>query len=305
MSKQVELIVVGGGPRGLSLIESAKEFCANSKQLRFAGVVADNPNLNVPGKGRRYTSYRQFDCYPEIIKATADSMEIPYYDSFIHNEKDELEEGEYSDFEKWLYNDALGRKLGSKKGVRMLFIMACFGQRWRWPIINLCNGWFFNTHPVAHNSIWDDDNPYRGTVPYETMHANGIRECDLIAHLIDNKFDCGIEATRVGPIALCQYNGREMYYRRGQNSGDTNEDLQRVRFKEQGEFVYQMHLKNARATKFLAQQLLTNKELIQSILTGKLPNAKRMLELFPKRKATRTLAPRKGLRFTLESIITI
>ncbi len=308
MTKKAELIIVGGGPRGSSLFDAAREYCSTSKNVRLAGIVADNPDLNVPGKGKRYTSYSQFDCYPAIIKATAQSMEYPYYDSFVHREKSELKEGEYSNFEKWLYNEALGRELGDKRGLRLFFIMACFGQRWRWPIINLCNGWFFNTHPVAHGSIWDHDNPYRGTVPYETMHANEVEQCDLIAHLIDNKFDCGTEATRVGPIDLCEYNGREMYYRRGQNSTVSkarNDDLQRVRFKEQGEFVYQMHLKNACATRFLAQQLITNKDLIQCILAGKSPSAKRMRDIFPKKKAFRTLKSRPKPRFDLSSIVPV
>lgn len=241
----VNIIVVGGGLRGPALLEEAIKLCSESEgKARVAGVVIDNPDLELKGARVRYTWYPQFDLYRDRMSYVAGQHSLPYYNDYICKGHQKIDG--FSKFERWLYKEALQRKIGDSRHTRLLFLMACFGQFWGKSAIKLANSWIINTHPVAHGSLWNRDNPYRGPVPYETMHLNGVTECDLVAHLIDETVDGGIELCRVGPYPLLPYEGKQMYFRR---------DDTMVRLRSQGDFVIGMHQEMTEPTKLLLRNL--------------------------------------------------
>lgn len=258
-----EVIVVGGGVRGPALLNKAIELCNQSEgKARVRGVVLDNPDLKVSGWRVRYTWYPQFDEYKDLMQETAVVNGLPCYWDYVSKQYRPDING-FSAFEQWLFRIALERDLGDKKDLRLLFLMSCFGQRWGKSTIALANGWFINFHPVGHGSVWNKENPFCGPVPYEMMCREGSTHCDLVAHLIDNTFDGGVELCRVGPYPLTECSGRRMHIRRL--------DGQIVKSKEQGDFVLSMHQRMCEPTMCLLGKFFN--PLVDEILDNRRPCA--------------------------------
>lgn len=260
----VNVIVVGGGLRGPALLEEIKSLCHQSEgEAEVVGVVLDNPDLELPGSRVRYTWYRQFDIHRDKMSHTAGVYRLPYYSDYVSKGHQRDKSG-FSKFERWLYTEALNREIGDKRDLRLLFVMACYGQIWGKSAIELANSWFINTHPVAHGTKWNKENPYRGPVPYEQMLMDEVKECDLVAHLIDETVDGGIELCRVGPYPLLPYEGRQMHFRR---------DETMIRSNSEGDFVIAMHELMIEATKLLARKFFL--PVVREIRAGFKPQGNR------------------------------
>lgn len=263
---KLSVLVVGGGPRCLALLDEVSILCSEDERLELVGYIADNPALDVPGKGKRYTSYPEFACYPEKLKRKASFLKLPTYSGYV------TQRGRASrEFNAWL--DNLG-VIPSK----VIFMMACYGQKISRQTIDLCNGAFINTHPVESGLPWNDANYCKGTMPWELMLNRNATSAQLVAHMIDEYFDCGLELLRVGPIRLIEHTGRTAY-ERSLACGKK----QTCRPRELGTFVYAMHLISQFATRVLAR-LIFSSNLIDALIKGKTADRSLIDSIFQKKE---------------------
>jgi hypothetical protein len=266
------------------MLKTAYEICENSSKLRFAGYVADRPSPLE--KNPRYTMYPEFFMYPELLRIQAESLGVPMYRDKINGSHLTDAQG-FSAFQRWLYDEALDRKIGDKKDLNIIFLMACFGPRVTRPTIDLARGWFFNSHPNIVGTHWGPTNPYKGAQPYEQMllARRELEEehgefpdfcCELVAHPIDNKYDNGMRAFGVGKVRMPPYHGKITYERWTPSC----QKMVTCRPRDQGKWIHDMHRRMMPATERLTEKILTNRKIIQSILDGKWATRKRIMSIF-------------------------
>ena len=283
--KKVNVFVVGGGPRCRAMLETAYQICEDSSKLRFAGYIADRPRPNE--RSPRYTMYPEFGEYPLILRAVAEELNVPIYSERIDGSYEPDENG-YSAFQRWLYEEALGRHVGDTKNLNTIFLMACFGSRVTRPTINITKGWYFNYHPNIVGFPWGKTNPFKGAQPYENMLEVRRKlekklgrkvdlRCELVAHIIDNTFDNGIRAFGVGKEKLPPYEGKISYER----WTPACQKMVVCRPRAQGKWIHDMHERMAPLTSLLTKRVLENRKVIDAILDGCWASRKLIRKIFP------------------------